>query len=388
MSIYTVSRREIFERKSRSMLTILGIAVGVATIVALLSIGFGMQEQIRKSLDKILGAGFIVINENQLIFSTGGQLDASLAREIKRIKGVDAAVPILSEHVYIPKYSILPISVMGVDPQEADKISNVELASGRDWLPKDEGKLSAVVGYSIADALDLKPGDTLKVRLDVEGEKYVTLRVIAVAKPTGFGDQDQTIYLPYSTVEKLYGEYGKATMILVKLEDERYADSVKTQIEKRFKGLRVVEKKFLMEGVSQIMGTINSVLLGLGAISLLVGGLGVMNTIMTSVLERTRQIGILKAIGASRKKILVMFLFESVLLGIIGGAIGCVGGVVMTKLASLFIFKWTGIFLPFKLYSWVFLFASGVSILVGIGAGLYPSYRASNLRPVEALRYE
>ena len=386
MSLLLISRRQIFERRSRSMLTILGIAMGVATIIALMSIGIGTKESISSSLDKILGAGFIVIPQGKSVLSSGGIIDVKVVDSIERIPGVKVASPILMITVYT--HGSFPTQIYGVEITQTEDISNVDLADGRDWVKGEERKANCVVGSDIASDLNLELGDIFTVSLDPSFKNEIKLKVIGICKPTGFADQDRVIYLPIEKVQDLAGEPGKATMILVKLKDNDRSEAVKREIEHRFRDLKVIKKESLMENINQILRIVNGVLFGLAAISIIVGALGVMNTITTSVLERTRQIGILKAIGADQRKILMMFLAETIFLGLIGGFLGCLGGTIMTKLATVMMDRLGFGNLPYKFVPSTFALGMSMSLLVSVLAGIYPAFRASNLRTVEALHYE
>ncbi|RLG51316.1 MAG: hypothetical protein DRN96_05610 [Thermoproteota archaeon] len=386
LELLAIPIREIEHRKARSFLTMLGVAIGVATIVLLLSVGHSLRETIQNELNELVGAGFFILPEGETLMSaSGGILDTKIISKVKSIREVDDAIPLLYENGIIKELGTFPVLLVGVPVEGASSFGYVRVSEGRDWTPADEGRPVCGLGSSIADQLGAKAGDTIVVSGIKEGVT-MRLKVVAILEPTGFFEQDQAIYVPLKTLQEAFHERGKATIILVQVKDPSKADIAVRKLKKALRGCRVLEKESILENAETIMETVEAVLLALGSISLFVGGIGVMNTIMTSVLERTREIGMLKAIGATTRQVMLIFLAESLLLGVLGGLAGSALSLAMVTVGNRLLFK---IGLTFKIrivpYALALGFAS--SIAISAAAGIYPSWRASQLSPIEAMRY-
>ncbi len=386
LELLVIPAREIEHRKIRSFLTVLGVAMGVATIALLLSVGYSLRETIQKELNELVGAGFFILPEGETLMSaSGGTLDTELVNTVKSIREVDDAIPLLYENGVIEELGTLPVLLIGVPVDGASSFGYVRVSEGRGWVPADEGRPICALGNLIADQLDAKAGDVIVVEGLKEG-LTMRLKVVAILEPTGFLEQDQAIYIPLKTLQEAFNERGKATMILVQVKDPSKADIAARKLERALRGYRILEKESILKNAEDIMGTIEAVLLTLGSISLFIGGIGVMNTIMTSVLERTREIGMLKAIGATTRQVMFMFLAESLLLGMLGGLAGSALSAIMVLAGNRVLFKMG---FTFKIWIAPYAIALGFasSIAISAAAGIYPSWRAAQLSPVEAMRY-
>ncbi|HDI73978.1 MAG TPA: ABC transporter permease [Candidatus Korarchaeota archaeon] len=368
--------RNFGRRRFRTALTLLGVAVGIATIVALVSVAYGAKEQAVSFLSE--ATDFMITPK------AAGELQAELPeRLIKQIRlyaEVEAAGPVLSQMVFINKELGW---ALGVTP-DTYEIIYIPLREGEVFEEGEKGKI--IVGSNLADQLDLKVGDSVRISAssDEPGKVFV---VVGVLQPTG-SVVDMGCYMDLKELQEIVHKRGKISMIMVKLRDPRLGESFKEKVEKRYPNLNVVEPEQISENVGKVLDMLNSVLIAIGSISLLIGGLGIMNTTMVSVLERIREIGIMKAIGAKRSHVLVIFLTEAMITSFVGGILGAIGGVLMAKLTSTIIPKIIGFPTPYKVFPALIFGPIALSVVLGIIAGFYPSWKGANVRPIEAIRYE
>lgn len=393
--------------KTRTFLTMLGIIIGISSVIILISAGQGAQSLI---VDQVKGIG-----SNLLIILPGGTKSTFSAppsaqgiiitslteQDVKALRNQTLAPDL--EYVNPEVRGQFTVSYNNQDEQTAvageDEtygiVHNINLSSGS-WYGKTEsdgfGQV-AILGATVKDDLfgAADPiGQTIKI-------KQISFRVVGVMEPKGVGafgvDQDSQVIVPVSTGQKILLGINYYNTIYVQVRDEKAIDAAKDEVSKILRDNHRItdpaKDDFTIRNPQDalaLLGTITSALtLFLGAIagiSLIVGGIGIMNIMLVSVTERTREIGLRKAIGAKRKDILMQFLIEAVVLTIVGGFIG----IVLGYLGSFAISK-VGNWPPaVPLYAVGLAF--GVSALFGLGFGIYPANKASKLSPIEALRYE
>ena len=394
LDIFLIATNGLGERKFRFALNLVGILIGCAAITGLISVTTGLQDSVAGQLNVFGPSNLIIIpgDVTQGPMISGGSFnwrDVDIVRRVEYVKGV---TPIIANKFaeYTIKGRYFRTDVYGVEREYKELNPNTELAEGRNFIQSDSAVV--IVGSNIAKPLDLdepivKLGDRIKIKATVNGvDKEMTLRVIGILKETGssFGaNLDDSIAIPLKTAQQLYEVGGEFSYLLAQ------ADSI-DDVKKASAGIKeklgdrasVVTAESAQEQVNSILGTIQSVLGGIAGISLVVAGVGIINTMTVSVMERTREIGTLKAIGAKSLDVLMMFLTEAMLTGLIGGAIGAGFGFLLAQIIGRFIDLPTSSSL--MLGSEVILFAIVTSVL----SGLYPAYRASNMNPVEALRHE
>ena len=389
-----ISANSLSERKFRFALNLIGILIGCAAVTGLISLTQGMNAEISGELGALGGNTITIIpgrmgpgqHMGQQIVPTLDWRDVALLEELSDI---DLVAPTVSGGgaLYSLKGDPYLVSVTGVTDVYFQINEGTEIEEGRALLRSDNAV--AVIGYGIAnpdpdsEAL-VDVGDRIKLTSEVSGEdKVLTVRVIGILEETGGSmGGDSEFLIPLKTCEQFFETDGEYDTIQVRVEDSDLVEGVAYNIEDEIEGVTAITASSAMEMISSITGTIEAVLGGVAAISLLVAGVGIINTMTVSVMERTKEIGTMKAIGAKSTDILFMFMTEAALTGVIGGLLGAgfgfilgdfVGNIVGIKSAP-----------TISLALMVVGFAVATSVL----SGLYPSWNASKLNPVEALRHE
>ncbi len=389
---FRISIQNIRKRKTRSWLTMLGIIIGVAAIVALISISEGMSNAIESQLNS-LGSKMIRISPGSLRGPPVG-LTGLTEKDINAIKGVNELeyiLPVIMENPEVQygneKKSILVLAVPVDRFDDYARDTGIELSEGR--FLKSENEYSVVITEKIADDKFDKEV-YLKSNLEIKGTK---LKVVGVMKNLG-GQTDSRIIISYDLAKELFNKGDSVGLITARVRDGSDMDKAAKDIERRLKKSRgnenfeIYTPEQIRQTVDSVLGVVNIVLIGIASISIIVGAIGIMNSMFTSVLERTREIGVMKAIGAKNSDILSLFIIESGFMGLAGGVIGIAVG---TLLAFAFgaIAKMAGFpFMDVRINYTLIGFAAFFSFLLGMASGAFPAVRASKLKPVDALRYE
>jgi len=380
----------IKERKLRSALTALGIVIGIAAIIALVSVGEGTNAAVSEALGS-LGANTIFVTSG----GGGGfgptsspeSLDKKDLNDIKSIKGIDIAVGISvkSESVTF-RDETKRLSFFEVDPKDAEKfftgLGVIQLDSGRFF--KSGEKHVVVLGHNIA-AKSFTDSVNVNDKLTVKDQK---IQVVGILKETGSSQYDSIIISPLEdTTDVQY------MIIFGKVNNPDRLDDIAASVQKKMDDLHgkkafvVFTPKQLTQQIGTVTNMLSLVLGGIAGIALVVAGIGIANTMLMSIMERTREIGIMKAIGASNRNVLEVFLMEAALIGLIGGIVGGILGVAMSE----------GLGAVLKNYGLAFttkvtpeLLGLGLAFSVGVSVlfGLLPARKAAKLNPIEALRYE
>jgi putative ABC transport system permease protein len=396
---FKLSMRNILKKGIRSWLTMFGIFIGIAAVVSLISLGKGMEDAI-KSQFAAMGTDTIIVMPGSGFQSFGS---AKLTKHdedlINGVSGVYKSAPFTVRLSKIEfKKEIAYTMVIGSPVDERyeviDRMNTFKVLLGR--RPQQAEKYMAEVGWTLAfgDFLknkNIKLGDKLKIN-DVD------FKVGAVMDKVGNPEDDKNIYIPLETAQDLFKDKDYNQMI-VKTLPGYDATKVAKDIEERMRRDRnekAGEEDFtvqtsdqILESVSGILSTVQAVLIGIALISLMVGGIGIMNTMYTAVLERTREIGVMKAIGGRNSDIMTLFLIESGVMGMVGGVVGVIIGLAMSKTVEYVGRYQLNNDLLQANTSWeLILGALTFSFVVGCLSGVLPARQASKLRPVEALRYE
>ena len=404
-STLRIAIRTIRINKMRSILTSLGIIIGVSSVIIMLAIGMGAQRSMAENMAK-MGCNLLMVVSGST--TSGGirmgagskqTLTYSDALDIqKKCPSVLAVAPYLSgtKQVVFGNQN-WSTGIQGTTPNVMI-VRDWGVEYGRSFSDEDVSNSTKVclLGQTVAENLfgDLDPvGKTVRI----EGMPFTVVGVLESKGQSGMGqDQDDTIMIPITTAQKkLIGVDfpGMVRHIMVKAVDENAVytaqDEIKELLRERHRLGSKQEDDFTIRNLTQMMETakesakIMAILLGsIASVSLLVGGIGIMNIMLVSVTERTKEIGIRMAIGAKASDIRIQFLLESLLLSLMGGTVGVVLGILLAKFVEAFFD------LPVYIAWWSLLLSFGFSGLVGVTFGYYPAYRASLLDPIEALRYE
>ncbi|RLG13853.1 hypothetical protein DRN69_04950 [Candidatus Pacearchaeota archaeon] len=389
------------EKKLRSFLTLVGIVIGIALIVTLISLGQGLEDSIK---DQFQQWGI-----NKILVTPGGEgsffgfaqsgivLSEKDLEVIKKISGVELASGMI--------YKIVPLEfkgqrkyaqLTGLPSDESKKVledfQNFKVIKGRELREGDKNKV--IVGEYLYDGKFFDKKVELGDKLEINGEEF---EVVGFMGLLGNPQDDSNSYIPLEKAFELFSEENY-NMIFVQVTSEKDVEKIAEDIKKELRKSRNVEEgqedftvqtaNQIMDSYSNILNIVQAVLIGLAMISIIVGGVGIMNTMFTSVLERTKEIGIMKAIGATQKEIIILFLIEAGVLGLVGGIIGTFFGVIFSKSLELVSSKLGYSILTIHL-SWNLIIGAILfSFVAGMISGIIPALRASKLNIVEALRYE
>ena len=397
----------VVHAKLRSWLTILGIVIGVAAVISIMSLGDAMESSMNEQLGD-LGGDILTITAG---YSRGGGMfgpgrggfdgtsqateeeiildrtDLQALRGVSEIKYIDTQIRGSVDVSYLGKSG--SVSLTGVDQKTWSDITTEEIDEGR-MLDSADQNVIVIGGRLASDYFDQPLG--INKKLTIEGSSF---RVVGI-----LDDQSTTIYMPIKMAYNLIddAEAGVYDSIIIKVKDEDNLDKTIEDIEKKLMIVRHVtnttrdfsisSNKEMQETRSEMMESMNLFLLAIAGVSLIVGAVGIANTMFTSVLEKTKEIGIMKAIGAKNRDILLIFLLNAALIGLVGGLLGVLFGMLLSgALPSLMgDMRMFGGGTLVSMDSVVL--ALSVSVIVGVVAGAIPAYQASRLRPVDALRHE
>jgi putative ABC transport system permease protein len=414
-------------RKLRAGLTTLGVVIGIAAIVALLSITQGLQATITRQLQTGFATDTLIVSTGGGLgagFGTGGERAASSGFKllindtqiIDNITNVETSMAIIQRVGWTGNGTTnLTTTIVGVNFTEYSSIYRSTFVAESGAIPLNPENETIVVGKRVSDpwkneTLFCNVNDNVEIiwtnatTLPPKNETY-TGHVAAVLKEIGGfgvgGPSDSSVYIPISQAQSFFGTEECNTIIVkLKNDDKATIDNVSKAIKEAFSDqVSVTSATAVLNILSSVFSIIQLFLAGIAAISLLVAGIGIMNIMIVSLMERTREIGILKALGMKNQTVLLVFLCESVIIGLIGAAIGIASGWVLANVVAV-VFRGGGLFMGNQAtnaggMTITPLLTPTVTILalvfgVGVSAifALYPAWRASKLKPVEALRYE
>jgi hypothetical protein len=391
----------LIANKMRSILTMLGIIIGVAAVIALVSIGNGVKQDIQNSISS-LGSNLLMVMPGAPrtpgVRPTAGSMKSLKVADyeaIAKLDGVKAVSPMTNgTYVVIYQNKNWTTSVSGVNANYLD-VNNWTMKSGRFLSNKNiqNRERVAVIGKTVAKNLF---GDEDPVGAEIR-VKNIPFRVIGVLNSKGSGamgnDQDDMVIIPYTTAMERVDGIDYLRMLYVVAKDENGIDRLQSDIENLLRvrhGIKdtnlddfnIQNMNSIMETMEETTGTLTLFLGAVAAISLVVGGIGIMNIMLVSVTERTREIGIRKALGATYFVIVTQFLIEAVVISLMGGLIGIALGIGASKLISLASGMSTVISVPTIVLSFAF------SMAIGLVFGIYPARKAAKLNPIDALHYE
>lgn len=366
-----------FRNKTRTALAVVGIAIGIATIVALGLVTSGLQASTQSTLKA--GAAEITVTHtgSNEFGSTSGSINESRVADISNISGVKETAGVLRATANIEGSSGNGLSISGIDSSELN-LMGVDSVNGTIYSNGSTNEI--ILGKTAAESLNKSIGDNITIF-------NKNFKITGIYE-TGSFIQDAGAFMPLSTLQNLTSNDGKISTIAVKVTDNANVTDVSQSIEDAYPNeLSTVTAADQAGRVNDALGAINTATWAISLLAIVIGGVGVINTMIMSVYERTREIGVLKAVGWKGRRILGMILGESIVLTIIAAIVGTVVGVVGVEVLLSYSSTFGTMIHPVFTLD-LFLRAFGIAFLVGVLGGIYPAYRASKLAPTEALRYE
>ena len=389
---FLLAVNSIRHRKLRSWLTVVGIIIGVAAIISLITMSRSLEGTIQQQFETF-GANRIFVSGKG--FQGPGTQSIGLTIEVvethEKISGIEYVAPGIFRSAEVKYRDETGFTLIGGLPAEQyDKFyadGGIKTTEGR-FIQEDE-KYVAVIGSRVAEKMFSKE---IGVGNKIEINK-INFKVVGILEEIGNAQDDSQINIPLDSAREVFDEPTKVDMIIVQVKSSSDIPVMQEKIEKALERKRgdtsfeVVTATQILEQINQVLGVMQIVLVGIAAISLLVGAIGIMNSMYTSVLERTKEIGIMKSIGARNSDVLQIFLMEAGMIGLVGGIFGtALGTAIALGVGS--VSKSAGFLLIIKIEIGVLLLGLVFAFVVGMVSGILPAYQASKLKPVDALRYE
>jgi len=401
-----IALRAVSSNKMRAGLTMLGIIIGVGAVIALVAAGAGAQAQVTQRFES-LGSNLLVVSPRRAFFRGVGQ-GASSGRRLTN-DDVDAIAALATSVAAIaPEYDAnaqvvygnknTQTTILGVTPEYL-VVRKWEIDRGRfinDLDAKSQSKVAVLGASVVTDLFGTGAVDPLGKYIKINRQNYLVVGIMASKGGDSFQSQDDQVFIPLSTAQIRFGGAGSRTLQSINIQAVSQdqmdrAQAELTAILRARHGLTssqsddfsIQNQTQIVEMVQQTSQTFTVLLGSIAAISLVVGGIGIMNIMLVSVTERTREIGIRKAVGAKRRDILAQFLVEAIVIGLVGGLVGVLAGYGAAQLVTPLLGGTRALVTPESV-----IMALTVSIAVGLFFGIYPATRAAALHPIEALRYE
>ncbi len=393
----------ILRRRKRSILTLLGIIIGIAAVVSLITLGQGLKNAITGQFNA-LGSDKLIIAAKGNALSFGLSTDAVKITNkdletIRQTSGIERTAGWIYSTAKIEYNDNVRYFMISGYPTAKDQVdllwqaSNYKLLKGR--LVEEGDTYKAVLGFDYTKSELFGEEIDLGDKITIQDQEF---KVIGFWDRTGSPPDDQGIIIPYQTYEELFNKHDEVGIIIAQIQSGENIDLVSESLKKELRKDRRVEEgkeDFSIETPNQlsaafttIIDMVQVVLIGIAAISLAVGGVGITNTMYTNVLERTREIGLLKAIGAKRKDIITLFVLEAGMYGLVGGIIGLIIGSSFALAVEAIFSVVVGPFLDVQLDPFLLIGSLLFAFILGCIAGITPARRAAKLSPVEALRYD
>lgn len=395
-----MSFRNIFRRKRRTALTVIGIFIGIAAVVSLVSLGQGLQTSIQAEFESI-GGNKLFINpggdQTQGQLSSSARLtreDLSVIRSVQGVDSADGAIFMSTGVTYNDELRYLPVIGIPTDQNQDLILESWAMEIGEGRLVRENDRYNIMVGSRIASNVFSEEAG-IRSKLEVNNEEF---RIIGILEPTGDPSIDTAVIMPISAARETMERPDGYDWIFASVEEGSNVTETKADVEETLRnrrGLREGREDFtvstsedLLESFNSILGVVTGVVIGIASISLFVGAVGIMNTMYTSVTQRTREIGVMKAIGAQKEQIMFIFLLESAAIGFLGGLMGLLFGATLSMAGAFAITQAASLQISAYLGPELLLGSLLFSTILGILSGVLPARRAAGLEPAEALRYE
>ena len=400
--LFFLSVNSMKKRKLRSWLTLLGIFIGIAAVVSLISLGDGLRTAITGQFGS-LSVDTLTIQNAETGFGPPGstavkKLTDHEVKLIESVNGIEIVIPRLIRIAKVEYNKDAEFSYLGSLPEDKKQLEfiyenlNTETQEGRIISLSDHGKV--VLGNSFASEDLFGKKITVGSKIKIQGKEFI---VAGILKPGSSAILNGVVLMFENDMKDILNIGDEADLIVARVENKDDMEKVAADIQNKLRKDRkekIGEEDFTVQtpvqslaAVNTILNIINIIVVGIASISLLIGGIGIANTMYTSILERTKEIGTLKAIGAKNSDILTLFVIESGLFGLIGGIAGAIFGISLSLLVAVSANSYFGENIITINLSWPLLIgAVGFSFFIGILAGLIPSYQASKLKPVDAMR--
>ena len=360
-------------------MSIIGIAIGITTIVALGLITTGMEDSVQTSLNDV-GAEITVSNSSTIGTNTG-MIESAVVDDIKNMSGViDAAGALTVTEMNMDRLksdnpnsrSSFATTVIGLDPEKL-YMMGIKDADGKIYK---NGSKDAIIGAEYAEINNVSCGDTITV----QDNEFTIVGVYETGSPF----VDSGIYVPLDTLQDITDTDG-FSRILVKTGEDVNDSAISNKIEDDYEDFTTLTSEEISSIADNVLGILDTATIAVSALAIIVGAIGIINTMVMAVYERTKEIGVLKSVGWKSRKILTMILGETLVLTTLSGIVGCAFGILIPEL-GLKLLEVDDFALGYSPET--FILAFGITIIVGIIGGIYPAYKASKLAPTEALRYE
>jgi putative ABC transport system permease protein len=389
--------------KVRTGLAMLGVVIGIGSVIALISLGQASQKSIETQI-KSLGSNLLTVSPS---FQRSGGVrqagevtsltydDAKAIAESSQVTTIQAVAPEYSDREQVVAgRNNTNTQIVGVTP-EYSQVRNLEIASGTFITESQVSGMAkvAILGPQTAEDLFGENADPVGQTIRIKSVAFSVIGVTASKGGSGMGNQDDRVYVPLTTAQKLLFGVDHVSSISLQAASEAQMTEAQNQVgylllarhklkDPTLADFSIMSQEDILGTASEVTGTFTALLSGIAAISLVVGGIGIMNIMLVTVTERTREIGLRKALGAKKKIITAQFLSEAVIITFVGGLIGAALGIGISFILA------SSMSLPFTIAFSSVLLAFGVSATIGVLFGWYPARKAANLQPIEALRYE